>query len=58
MRIAGRVGRSREVLKKLFENIAPRLAGRPGGYTRIIKVGQRRGDATEMCLIELVCREG
>ncbi len=39
---------------KLFEEVAPRYAERPGGYTRILKIGQRSGDATEMVFIELV----
>ena len=43
-----------DVVKKLFDEIAPKYADRDGGYTRIIKTGARRGDAAEMCFIELV----
>src|SRR5215211_3136096 len=39
---------------KLFEEVAPRYADRPGGYTRIVKLGPRRSDSTEMVFIELV----
>jgi large subunit ribosomal protein L17 len=39
---------------KLFVEVAPRYAERPGGYTRILKIGQRQGDATEMVFLELV----
>ncbi len=41
-------------VKKLFDDIAPRYADRPGGYTRVIKIGPRAGDAAEMVLLELV----
>lgn len=43
-----------EIVKKLFDDIAPRFVERPGGYTRIIKIGMRAGDAAEMVLLELV----
>jgi large subunit ribosomal protein L17 len=53
-RLAGRKIQDRDVLGKLFDDIAPRYAERPGGYTRILKLGTRKGDAAEMSLIELV----
>ncbi|MCL2633778.1 MAG: 50S ribosomal protein L17 [Oscillospiraceae bacterium] len=43
-----------DVSKKLFDEIAPRYKDRNGGYTRIIRIGPRRGDAAEMAIIELV----
>lgn len=43
-----------DVVTKLFETIAPKYAERQGGYTRIMKVGYRRGDAAELVLVELV----
>ncbi len=53
-RLAGRNIQDREVLGKLFDDIGPRFSERPGGYTRILKLGNRKGDAAEMSLIELV----
>ena len=43
-----------DVVKKLFDEIAPKYEDKNGGYTRIIKTGPRRGDAAEMCIIERV----
>ena len=47
----------RAVVSKLFDTIAPRFAERPGGYTRILRIGVRRGDAAEVAQIELVGSE-
>lgn len=43
-----------EVVKKLFDDLAPRYAERPGGYTRVLKLGPRKSDGAEMVLLELV----
>ena len=48
------LGQDKFVVYKLFEEVAPRYVDRPGGYTRILKLGPRRSDATEMVLLELV----
>jgi len=44
----------KEIVSKLFEDIAPRFENRPGGYTRMIKMGPRYGDSAEMVILELV----
>jgi large subunit ribosomal protein L17 len=48
------LGQDKFAVYKLFEEIAPRYTERPGGYTRILKLGPRRSDSTEMVLLELV----
>jgi large subunit ribosomal protein L17 len=53
-RALSELGQDRFIVHKLFEEIAPRYSERPGGYTRIIKLGPRRSDSTEMVFIELV----
>ena len=53
-RLAASRLRSPAAVKKLFDAVVPAMDGRPGGYTRIVKTGTRRGDAAEMVIIELV----
>src|SRR5438270_4931159 len=58
VRMERRVVRDRGAVLKLFDEIAPRFEGRRGGYTRIVKLGQRPGDAAPMSLLELLPDEG
>jgi large subunit ribosomal protein L17 len=53
-RLAARDINDRRVVKKLFDTIGARFATRPGGYTRILRLGPRRGDGTEMAFLELL----
>ena len=50
--------KDKEILAKLFTDIAPRNGKRPGGYTRVLKIGARQGDAADMVILELVEKEG
>ena len=56
-RIVAKTVQEKDVLNKLFVEIAPKFKERPGGYTRILKVGTRKGDAAEMVILELVEEE-
>jgi large subunit ribosomal protein L17 len=51
--VAARLG-DNQVISRLFDEIAPRFASRSGGYTRMLKLGPRKGDSAEMVLLELV----
>jgi len=53
-RLVGRWVPDRELIKKVFDEIAPRFASRPGGYLRIVKLGSRQGDGAEMAILEFV----
>lgn len=53
-RLAARKITDPELVKKLFDEVAPRYADRAGGYTRMVKLGARQGDAAPMVLVELV----
>jgi large subunit ribosomal protein L17 len=57
-RRAATVVSRRAILKKLFDDIAPRYQARHGGYTRVVKLGPRHGDAAPVSLVELVERKG
>ena len=54
---ASRLNNDRVVIQKLFDELAPRYAERAGGYTRVYKLGPRKGDNAELVLLELVDRE-
>jgi large subunit ribosomal protein L17 len=58
VRMARRMVRDRDAVLKLFDEIGPRYLSRAGGYTRIVKIGQRPGDAAPMSLLELIPEDG
>ncbi len=53
-RLAARSIHDKEALQKLFDTLGPRYADRDGGYTRILKLGRRKGDGSEVALVQLV----
>ncbi len=57
-RIVAKAISDKDILNKLFTEIAPRFTERPGGYTRVLKMGNRQGDAAEVVLLELVEKAG
>ncbi len=52
--VAARLAADRQMVQHIFDEVAPRYLDRPGGYTRMIKLGLRKGDAAQMVLLELV----
>src|SRR6266853_599928 len=56
-RMVGRDLQDREVVTKLFDTLAPRFAERPGGYTRLLRLGFRKGDSAEVAQVELIGSE-
>src|SRR6059036_2875201 len=56
-RLAARELQDRTVMKKLFDDLGARFAARPGGYTRILRLGPRQGDGAEMAIVELIGSE-
>jgi large subunit ribosomal protein L17 len=56
-RIVAKTVQEKDILNKLFVEIAPKFKERPGGYTRILKIGTRKGDAADMVILELVEEE-
>ena len=56
--LASSIVKDARVVDKVFDVLGPRYLARPGGYTRVMRVGQRRGDAAQMSVVELVDRSG